>query len=94
MNIVELLNQLNFTTLFLIFIVSKLFIETYLKTRNIKSINENKEKIPERFTDVVTDEEYKKSINYNIERIRFSVLASVFGVGVLLFFTIFLWVRI
>ena len=44
MNIVELLNQLNFTTLFLIFIVSKLFIETYLKTRNIKSINENKEK--------------------------------------------------
>ena len=63
MNIVELLNQLNFTTLFLIFIVSKLFIETYLKTRNIKSINENKEKIPERFTDVVTDEEYKKSIN-------------------------------
>ena len=41
MNIVELLNQLNFTTLFLIFIVSKLFIETYLKTRNIKSINEN-----------------------------------------------------
>ena len=63
MNIVELLNQLNFTTLFLIFIVSKLFIETYLKTRNIKSINENKEKIPERFEDVVNDEEYKKYIN-------------------------------
>ena len=31
---------------------------------------------------------YKKSINYNIERIRFSILTSVFGVGVLLFFTI------
>ena len=62
MNIVELLNQLNFTTLFLIFIVSKLFIETYLKTRNIKSINENKEKIPERFTDVVTDEESIKNL--------------------------------
>ena len=88
MNIVELLNQLNFTTLFLIFIVSKLFIETYLKTRNIKSINENKEKIPERFTDVVTDEEYKKSINYNIERIRISILTSVFGIGVLLLFII------
>ena len=88
MNIVEFLNQLNFIALFLIFIISKLVIETYLKIRNINSINENRKKIPERFADVVTDEEYKKSINYNIERIRFSILTSVFGVGVLLFFTI------
>ena len=88
MNILEILNQLNFIALFLIFIISKLVIETYLKIRNINSINENKETIPERFIDVVTDEEYKKSINYNIERIRFSILTSVFGVGVLLFFTI------
>ncbi len=88
MNIIEILNQLNFTSLFLIFIISKLLIETYLKIRNINSINRNKEKIPERFIEVVTEEEYKKSINYNIERIRFSVLVSVFGVGVLLFFTI------
>ena len=61
MNIVETLNQLNFTSLFLIFIISKLLIETYLKIRNINSINKNKEKIPERFVEVVTDEEYKKS---------------------------------
>ena len=88
MNIVEFLNQLNFTALFLVFIISKILIETYLKIRNINSINENRKKIPERFIDVVTDEEYKKSINYNIERIRFSILTSVFGVGVLLFFTI------
>ena len=88
MNIVETLNQLNFTSLFLIFIISKLLIETYLKIRNINSINRNREKIPERFIEVVTEEEYKKSINYNIERIKFSVLVSVFGVGVLLFFTI------
>jgi len=88
MNIIETLNQLNFTSLFLIFIISKLLIETYLKIRNINSINRNRVKIPERFIEVVTEEEYKKSINYNIERIRFSVLVSVFGVGVLLFFTI------
>ena len=71
MNIVEFLNQLNFIALFLVFIISKLLIETYLKIININSINENRKKIPERFIDVVTDEEYKKSINYNIERIRF-----------------------
>ena len=74
MNIVEFLNQLNFVALFLVFIISKLLIETYLKIRNINSINENRKKIPERFINVVTDEEYKKSINYNIERIRFSIL--------------------
>ncbi len=67
MNIVDTLNQLNFTSLFLIFIISKLLIETYLKIRNINSINKNKEKIPERFVEVVTDEEYKKSINYNMK---------------------------
>ena len=86
MNIVETLNQLNFTSLFLIFIISKLLIETYLKIRNINSINRNKEKIPERFIEVVTEEEYKKSINYNIERIRFSVLVSVFEFCLLLLF--------
>ena len=55
MNILEILNQLNFIALFLIFIISKLVIETYLKIRNINSINENKETIPERFIDVITD---------------------------------------
>ena len=57
MNIVEFLNQLNFVALFLVFIISKLLIETYLKIRNINSINENRKKIPERFINVVTDEE-------------------------------------
>ena len=52
MNILEILNQLNFIALFLIFIISKLVIETYLKIRNINSINENKETIPERFIEV------------------------------------------
>ena len=55
MNIIETLNQLNFTSLFLIFIISKLLIETYLKIRNINSINRNREKIPERFIEVEWD---------------------------------------
>ena len=50
-------------------------------------MEDNKEAIPERFVGVVTEEEYKKSINYNTERIRFSMLTALISVGVLLLFT-------
>ena len=87
MNLVELINNLNFNILFPLFIGFKLLLETYLKQRNIQSMEKNKETIPERFIDVVTEEEYKKSINYNTERIRFSMFTATISVGVLLLFT-------
>ena len=87
MNLVELINDLNFNILFPLFIGFKLLLETYLKQRNIQSMKKNKETIPERFIDVVTEEEYKKSINYNTERIRFSMFTATISVGVLLLFT-------
>ena len=87
MNLVELINNLNFNILFPLFIGFKLLLETYLKQRNIQSMEKNKETIPERFIGVVTEEEYKKSINYNTERIRFSMFTATISVGVLLLFT-------
>jgi len=87
MNLVEFINDLNFNILFPLFIGFKLLLETYLKQRNIQSMEKNKETIPERFIDVVTEEEYKKSINYNTERIRFSMFTATISVGVLLLFT-------
>ena len=87
MNLVELINDLNFNVLFPLFIGFKFLLETYLKQRNIQSMDDNKEAIPERFIGVVTEEEYKKSINYNTERIRFSMLTALISVGVLLLFT-------
>ena len=50
-------------------------------------MEKNKDKIPERFVSVVTEEEYKKSINYNTDRIRFSMFTAFVSVGVLLLFT-------
>ena len=87
MNLVELINDLNFNILFPVFIGFKLLLETYLKQRNIQSMEKNKENIPERFIGVVTEEEYKKSINYNTERIRFSMFTAIISAGVLLLFT-------
>ena len=58
MNLVEIINELNFNVLFPLFIGFKFLLETYLKQRNIQSMEDNKDAIPERFVGVVTEEEY------------------------------------
>ena len=63
-------------------------LETYLKLRNRKSIELNKNAIPEIFVSVVTEEEYRKSIDYNVDRIRFQIFTSLFGAIVLIIFTL------
>ena len=84
----EFLASTNFTLIFISLIAIKFLLETYLKIRNLKSIELNKDTIPERFTSVVTEEEYKKSIDYNIDRIRFQIFTALFGAVVLVIFTL------
>tara|TARA_B100001057_G_scaffold92722_1_gene89007 strand:- start:31112 stop:32377 length:1266 start_codon:yes stop_codon:yes gene_type:complete len=84
----DFLNSTNFTQIFIALISIKFLLETYLKIRNLKSIDDNKESVPARFKDVVTEEEYKKSIFYNTDRIKFQIFTSLFGSVVLIIFTI------
>jgi len=84
----DFLNSTNFTSIFIGLIVFKFALETYLKIRNLSSIEKNKNKIPERFTSVVTEEEYKKSIEYNSDRLKFQIFTSLFGAVVLILFTV------
>ena len=84
----DFLNSTNFTQIFIALISIKFLLETYLKIRNLKSIDNNKESVPARFKDVVTVEEYKKSIFYNTDRIKFQIFTSLFGSVVLIIFTI------
>ena len=84
----DFLNSTNFTQIFIVLISIKFLLETYLKIRNLKSIDNNKESVPDRFKDVVTEEEYKKSIFYNTDRIKFQIFTSLFGSVVLVIFTI------
>ena len=53
----EFLTSTNFTVIFISLIGIKFLLETYLKIRNLKSIELNKNAIPERFVGVVTEEE-------------------------------------
>ena len=84
----DFLNSTNFTQIFIALISIKFLLETYLKIRNLKSIDNNKESVPDRFKDVVTEKEYKKSIFYNTDRIKFQIFTSLFGSIVLIIFTI------
>ena len=84
----EILDSTNFTVIFISLISIKFLLETYLKIRNLRSIDLNKNAIPERFVGVVTEEEYKKSIVYNIDRIRFQIFTALFGSVVLIIFTL------
>ena len=84
----EFLTSTNFTIVFVSLIVIKFLLETYLKSRNHKSIKQNKNAIPDRFVSVVTEEEYKKSIHYNVDRIRFQIFTALFGAVVLIIFTL------
>ena len=84
----DFLNSTNFTQIFIALILIKFLLETYLKIRNLKSIDNNKESVPARFKDVVTEEEYKKSILYNTDRIRFQIFTALFGAVVLITFTL------
>ena len=84
----DFLNSTNFTQIFITLILIKFLLETYLKIRNLKSIDNNKDSVPPRFKDVVTEEEYKKSILYNTDRIKFQIFTALFGSVVLVVFTI------
>ena len=84
----DFLNSTNFTQIFIALILIKFLLETYLKIRNLKSIDNNKASVPPRFKDVVTDEEYKKSILYNTDRIKFQIFTALFGSVILVIFTI------
>ena len=88
MEIQDTLNSTNFTFLFLIFIWLKFIIETYLKVRNINSLKVNASKVPERFENLVTAEEYKKSTDYNLDRLKFQIIVSFVSIFILLLLTI------
>ena len=84
----DFLNSTNFTQIFIALILIKFLLETYLKIRNLKSIDNNKDSVPPRFKNVITEEEYKKSILYNTDRIKFQIFTALFGSVVLVIFTI------
>ena len=84
----EFFNILNFQQIFIAVIALRIVLENYLVSRNINSINKNKETVPERFKDLITREEYSRAINYNISKLKFQIVSLVVAVALLLLLTL------
>ena len=76
------------TKVFLSFLGIKIIIQNYLDLRNIRSINRHKKNVPAPFDTVISKEEYKKNIEYNLTNISFGKKARTFNLVVLLAWTI------
>ncbi len=77
------------TKVFLAFLCLKGLIEAYLDRRNIRHINSNKSKVPEKFSDQISLEDHQKAANYSIEKISTSQFFHIFSYIILLGWTIF-----
>lgn len=84
----EFFNSLNFKFIFIFIVTLKLLLESYLVFRNISSIKRNKERIPSRFKDIVTNQEYSRAVNYNISKLRFQIVSSFTSSALLLLITL------
>jgi len=73
----EILNTLNFTFIFLSLIFCKLIIENYLIYRNILFIKKNRKVVPKKFSNIITNDEYIHTNNYNISKLKFQFISSI-----------------
>lgn len=71
--------------LFIILVIVNHLTEIYLSKRQLKALQENRLSIPTDFKDVISIEEYQKSINYNVEKLFFSQVHLAFA-ALLLFY--------
>ena len=72
-------------TIYLIFFIAEYVFENYLELLNIRNIRKHRT-VPDYFKDTVTDENYRKSAEYTIEKTYFSMISSLFSTAFLLFF--------
>ncbi|MDA9764561.1 MAG: M48 family metallopeptidase [Opitutales bacterium] len=70
-------------TIFIILLVLNSIKALVLDILNAKNIRANKASIPEAYRGVMDDETYAKSVDYSLEKSRFSIITSVYGAIVL-----------
>ncbi len=70
-------------TVFIILLVLNSVKALVLDLLNAKNIRANKGSIPEAYRGVMDDETYNKSVDYSLEKSRFSIITSIYGAIVL-----------
>ncbi len=77
-----------FTVLFAALVVAGLALRLWLLARQIRTVGENRERVPAPFADAISAEQHAKAADYTIALARFSTLHAVFDAGLLLVLTI------
>lgn len=76
------MNQTGFTILYISLLIIE-FITLYTLTiLNVGSVLKNRDSIPEVFKDIITKENYIKSVDYTIKKEHFSILRMVFSTAI------------
>lgn len=70
-------------TIFIILLVLNSLKGLVLDALNAKNIRANKGSIPEAYRGVMDDETYAKSVDYSLEKSRFSIITSIYGALIL-----------
>lgn len=76
------------TKIFLVFLVAKGLIESWLERKNKNYIIQNRNEVPERFQSAISLEEHQKAADYSVAKIKLGQFFSIFDFALLLFWTI------
>ncbi len=82
------MENINFYTLFLAFLFAELVVEFYLAIRNRLSIHNNRNQVPDDFKEFIQIEDHQKAAEYQITLIDFGFVFRVYGLLILLFWTL------
>ena len=82
------MESINFYILFLAFLFTELIVEFYLAIRNRSSIHNNRNEVPDDFKEFIKIEDHQKAAEYQITLIDFGFVFRVYGLLILLFWTL------
>lgn len=78
----------NFTLIFLVALVFSFAIEYWLNRRQTQHVIKHRMAVPDAFENSITLEVHQKAADYTLEKIRVGAIDTIFGIILLLFFTL------
>lgn len=76
------------TRIFIGFILAKILVQSYLDLRQIKTLEANRDKVPDDFSDTIPLADHQKAIAYSLERLKTGRFFRTINTLILLFWTL------
>ena len=82
------MNATTFALLFIAFLVTGLVLRLWLAYRQISFVSRHQDHVPDAFANDIPAEAHQKAANYTAARTRFGMISTVWGIAILLFWTL------